>query len=78
MWPETGLNETERAEFLDLAQEFSSLFTEVPETTNLFLHHINLMSNEPVMSKPYPVPYSMRESLKQDVYDMIRMGVIRV
>lgn len=24
------------------AQEFSSLFTEVPETTNLFLHHINL------------------------------------
>ena len=37
-----GLNECERAEFLDLAQEFSSLFTEIPETTNLFLHHINL------------------------------------
>jgi len=57
-----GLNETERAEFLDLAQEFSSLFTEAPGTTNLVPHHINLTSNEPVRSKPCPVPYSIRES----------------
>ena len=31
-----GLNDTGLAEFLDLAQEFSSLFTEAPETTTLF------------------------------------------
>jgi len=72
-----GLNETERAEFLDLAQEFSSLFTEAPGTTNLVQHHINLTFNEPVRSKPYPVPYSMRESLKKDIDDMLKMGVIR-
>jgi len=72
-----GLNETERAEFLDLAQEFSSLFTEAPGTTNLVQHHINLTSNEPVRSKPYPVPYSTRESLKNDIHDMMKMGVIR-
>jgi len=72
-----GLNETERAEFLDLAQEFSSLFTEAPGTTNLVQHHINLTSNEPVRSKPYPVPYSTRESLKKDIDDMLKMGVIR-
>ena len=72
-----GLNDTERAEFLDLAQEFSSLFTEAPGTTNLVQHHINLTSSEPVRSKPYPVPYSMRESLKKDIDDMMRMGVIR-
>jgi len=72
-----GLNETERAEFLDLAQEFSSLLTEAPGTTNLVQHHINLTSNEPVRSKPYPVPNSMRESLKKDIDDMMKMGVIR-
>jgi len=71
------LNETERTEFLDLAQEFSSLFTEAPRTTNLVQHHINLTSNEPVRSKPYPVPYSMRESLKNDTDDTMKMGVIR-
>ena len=72
-----GLNHTERAGFLDLAQEFSSLFTEAPGTTSLIQHHINLTSNEPVGSKPYPVPYSMRESLKKDIDDMMKMGVIR-
>ena len=72
-----GPNDTERVEFLDLAQEFSSLFTEAPGTTNLVQHHINLTSNEPVMSKLYPVAYSSRESLKKDIDDMIRMGVIR-
>ena len=72
-----GLNDTERAEFLDLAQEFSSLFTEAPGKTSLVQHHINLTSNETFRSKPYPVPYSMRESLKKDIDDMMKMGVIR-
>ena len=72
-----GLSDTDRAEFLDLAEEFSSLFTEAHGTTNLVQHHINLTSDEPVRSKPYPVPYSMRESLKKDIDDMIKMGVIR-
>ena len=72
-----GLSNTERAEFLELGEEFSSLFTEVPGTINLVQHHINLTYSEPVMSKPYPVPYSMRESLKKDIYCMAKMGVIR-
>ena len=44
---------------------------------NLVQHHINLTPNEPVRSKPYPVPYSMRESLKKDIDIMMKMGVIR-
>ena len=72
-----GLNETESAEFLNLVQESSSLFTEAPRTMNLVQNHINLTSNEPINSKPYPVPYSMRECLKKDIDDMMKMGVIR-
>ena len=72
-----SIADVKRAEFLDLAQEFSSLFTEAPRTTNLVQHYINLTSNEPVRSKPYPVPYSMRESLKKDIDDMMKIGVIR-
>ena len=76
---ETGpdLNKTQRAEFINLAQECSSLFTEAPRTMNLVQHHINLTSNEPVRSKLYPVPYSMRESLKKDIDDMMKIGIIR-
>jgi len=73
-----SLNETDRAKFLDLAQEFSSLFTKAPRTRNLVQHHIILTSNEPVRSKLYPVLYRMRESMKKDIDVMLKVGVIRV
>ena len=60
--------------FTDLAKQFSNLFTEAPATTDLVQHHIKLTSDEPVRSSPYPVPYSMRESLRKDIAEM---GVIR-
>ena len=51
------------------------MFTEAPGSTSLAQHHIKLTSDQPVRSRPYPVPYSLRESLKKDITDM--MGVIR-
>ena len=72
-----NLSPEQRAEFMDLANEFQSLFTEAPGTTSLAQHHIKLTSDQPVRSRPYPVPYSLRESLKKDITDMMKMGVIR-
>ena len=73
----SNLTDEQRSEFMDLANQFSSLFTEAPGTTDLAQHHIKLTSDEPVRSRPYPVPYSMRESLKKDIADMVKRGVIR-
>ena len=56
----SNLTDEQRSEFMDLANQFSSLFTEAPGTTDLGQHHIKLTSDEPVWSRPYPVPYSMR------------------
>ena len=53
------------------------MFTEASSTTDLVQHHSKLTSDEPVRSRPYPVPYSMRESLRKDIADMIKMRVIR-
>ena len=72
-----NLSHEQRAEFIDLANEFQSLFTEAPGTASLAQHHIKLTSDQPVRSRPYPVPYSLRESLKKDIADMMKMGVIR-
>ena len=71
-----NLSHEQRAEFIDLANELQSLLTEAPGTTSLAQHHIKLTSDQPVRSRPYPVPYSLRESLK-DITDMMKMGVIR-
>ena len=73
----SNLTDAQRTEFMDLANQFSSLFTEALGSTDLAQHHIKLTSNDPVRSRPYPVPYSMRESLKKDIADMMKMGVIR-
>ena len=72
-----NLTDEQQTEFTDLAKQFTNLFTEAPGTTDLVQHHIKLTSDEPVRSRPYPVPYSMRESLRKDIADMIKMGVIR-
>ena len=73
----SNLTDEQRSEFMGLANQFASLFTEAPGTTDLAQHHIKLTPDEPVRSRPYPVPYSMRESLKKDIADMIKMRVIR-
>jgi len=72
-----NLTDEQRAEFTDLANQFQSLFTEVPGTTSLAQHHIKLTSDQPVRSRPYPVPYSLRELLKKDIADLMKMGAIR-
>ena len=56
-----NLSYEQRAEFMDLANKFQSLFTETPGTTSLAQHHIKLTSDQPVRSTPSPVPYSLRE-----------------
>ena len=72
-----NLTDEQRAEFIDLASQFQSLFAEAPGSTSLAQHHIKLTSDQPVRSRRYPVPYSLRESLKKDITDMMKMGVIR-
>ena len=40
------------------------------DEADLVQHHIKLISDEPVRSRPYPVPYSIRESLRRDIADI--------
>ena len=40
-------------------------------------HKIELTNNNPVRSRPYPLPYAMRENLKREIQDMLSLGIIR-
>ena len=66
--------EVQKVEFINYADQFSSLFLEAPCTTNLIKHHINRTTEDPVRRKPYQIPYSVRKELKKDIEDMIKMG----
>jgi hypothetical protein len=71
------LSESQRQSVRSLVDEYSHVFTDLPGTTNVIQHHVQLTSDEPMRSRPYPVPYSIRESLRQDIQSMLSMGVIR-
>jgi len=53
-----NLTDEQRTEFMDLANQFQSLFTEAPGTASLAQHHRRLTSDQPVR---YPVPYRLGE-----------------
>ena len=39
---------------------------------------VKLTSEEPVRSRPYTVPYAVRQELKGEIKKMLDLGVIRV
>ena len=40
-------------------------------------HQIRLTDDTPIRCKPYPLPYAMREELRNEVDTMLEMGVMR-
>ena len=40
-------------------------------------HKIELTGNNPVKSRPCPLPYAMRENLKKEIENMLSLGIIR-
>ena len=67
----------QQADLQGLLSEFSHIFTDLPGKTQLVQHEIKLTSATPVRSKPYPIPFATREALKQDIDEMLKLGVIR-
>jgi hypothetical protein len=54
-----GLEECQIAQVRELIEEFKDIFTYLPRITNFGVHEINLTTNEPVHSKPYPLPHAI-------------------
>ena len=71
------LNREQKGQLQEVVKKYERIFTDVPGHANIIEHEVKLTSDEPVRSKPYTIPYNARESLKRDIRDMERMGVIR-
>ncbi|XP_071487443.1 uncharacterized protein [Diadema antillarum] len=70
------LDEEKMKEVKSLLLEFSDVMTDVPGRTDIIEHAIELKTNEPIRSRPYPVPRSLKETIREEVNTMLRMGVI--
>ena len=56
------LEQNQRKDLGKLIDDFNSVFSNEPGTTDLIKHEIKLTSMVPVRSEHYPVPYFVRNS----------------
>ena len=70
------LSATQLAEVSQLLEDFKDVLTDVPGETNLIEHEIKLVSDQPVRTKQYPLPFSMTETIKDETEKMLEMCII--
>ena len=70
------LNESQTTEVRALLSSFTEVFTDIPGTTDIVEHEIVLTSLHPVRSRPYPVPYALRNDIKSEIETMLRLDII--
>jgi hypothetical protein len=70
------LNTDDRSELVELIQSYNDILTDIPGSTNIIQCEIRLTTNDPVRSRPYPVPYAVRETITAEVNNMLALGVI--
>lgn len=71
-----NLSNEQKANLNQLFEAFSMVFTELPGKTDCIDHKIKTTSNDPVRSKPYKIPYSMQQTVKEEVDKMLSLGII--
>ena len=54
-----------------LLERLSGILTDVPLKTNVLQCEIHLTTDDPVNSKPYPVPYTVRSTIRNEVQKML-------
>ena len=59
-----------------LLHSFSDVLTDIPGTTNLVKHKIELTSLDPIRLKPYPIPFNTEETIREEVEKMLKLNVI--
>ena len=70
------LRSKQKRDIIIVLNDFADILTDVPKKSKVMEIDIRPTTDVPVTSKPYPVPYAVREAMKSEVQDMINLGVI--
>ena len=70
------LTADERTMLLKTLQQYDETLTDVPGRTDVITCDIKLTTDQPIRSRAYPVPYSVRQIIKDEVTSMLSLGVI--
>ena len=71
------LNKPQQQEMINTLSRHEEVFSNIPGKTNIIKHKIELTENNPIRSRPYPLPYAIRKNLVKETEDMLSLGIIR-
>ena len=71
------LRKDQKLSLYDILEKYKAQFTDLPGETKIIEHKIEVTSKDPVLTRPYPVPYALRETLQLELNKMEKMGIIR-
>ena len=67
----------QKQQVMNMLKNYDDVFSDMPGSTNLVEHCIEVVNDNPVRSKPYPIPYALRETLRKEVQQMVDLGIVR-
>ncbi|XP_073727643.1 uncharacterized protein [Misgurnus anguillicaudatus] len=70
------LNPQQKQEVLELVDRNKDVFSIVPGHTQMIQHEIQTVPGKIVQQRPYRIPEARREAIKEEVREMLRLGVI--
>lgn len=71
------LSTEQKEELQSLLQEFKEVFNDTPGSTNQAFHSIPTVTTQPITQQPYRIPSKWKESLEEEVRQLLTLGVIR-
>ena len=70
----TELGDSQSRRLQALIENYADVFSDVPRRTSKIKHKINLVDEEPVHLKPYPLLHALQQELKDEIREMLDMG----
>ena len=70
------LDPSQITEVENLLEIFSEIFSDVPSKTECITHKIKLSSSDPVRRKPYPLPFTSEQIVRDEISSMIDNDII--
>ena len=70
------LDDMQKETIWELLYKYQDVFTDVPKKTSVTECKIEFTTKEPIRSKPYHVPQAMQNTIKNEVDEMLKLGVI--
>ncbi len=70
------LSAAQKKEFQHLVGQFSDVFSPLPGRTHVLQHDVRTPPRTMVRQRPYRVPEARRHAIKEEVQEMLRLGVM--